>query len=59
MDHLVPLMVPTVNMEHLSLIQHQRKVLGLKKGFIVTNANCSTTGLVVALKPLHEKYLFI
>ena len=29
----VPLVVPTVNLSHLSLIQHQRKEFGLKKGF--------------------------
>ncbi|KAJ1561195.1 hypothetical protein HK405_004634 [Cladochytrium tenue] len=28
----------------------------LKKGFLVTNANCSTTGLVVPLKALQEKF---
>ena len=27
-----------------------------KGGFIVTNANCSTTGLVIALKPLHDLF---
>ena len=25
-------------------------------GYIITNANCSSTGLVVALKPLMDKY---
>ncbi len=56
MDPLVPLVVPLVNGDHLQLVRHQRKQLGLKRGFIVTNANCSTTGLVTALKPLHDAY---
>lgn len=53
----VPLVVPTVNWQHLKdLINYQRKLHNLKKGFIVTNANCSTTGLCVALKPLNDTY---
>ena len=56
MDGLVPLVVPLVNADHLDAIVEQRRRLGLRRGFIVTNANCSTTGLVVALKPLHDRY---
>jgi aspartate-semialdehyde dehydrogenase len=56
MDADVPLVVPYVNPEHLDVIKHQRKVLNLTRGAIVTNANCSTTGLVVALKPLHDAF---
>ncbi|KAJ9085369.1 aspartate-semialdehyde dehydrogenase [Entomophthora muscae] len=55
-DPSVPLVVPLVNADHLNLIPHQRKIHGLNKGFLVTNANCSTTGLVVALKPLMDAY---
>ncbi|KAJ1675153.1 aspartate-semialdehyde dehydrogenase [Spiromyces aspiralis] len=51
----VPLVVPVVNSEHMSLIDHQRRVYGSGKGFVVTNSNCSTSGLVVALKALHTK----
>jgi len=46
MDRGVPLIVPEVNARALED--------GLPKG-IVANPNCSTVGLVVALKPLHDE----
>lgn len=54
-DPLVPLVVPTVNLDHLKLIPHQRKshptVLAAKntvdKGFLVCNSNCAVIGLVI------------
>ncbi len=51
----VPLVVPEVNGDHLSLIEQQswRKQSG---GYIVTNPNCSAIGLVLALKPLQERF---
>eukprot|EP00834_Sanchytrium_tribonematis_P000109 NODE_3_length_80033_cov_0.932970.p25 type:complete len:331 gc:universal NODE_3_length_80033_cov_0.932970:27792-28784(+) len=51
MDPLVPLCVPYCNPEHLKLVERQKKEWKCN-GFIVTNANCSTTGLVVVLKSL-------
>jgi aspartate-semialdehyde dehydrogenase len=55
---LVPLIVPTVNPSHLSVVHEQRKAHSppLSRGFIVTNANCSTTGLVVPLKALEDAF---
>jgi len=50
-DKYVPLMIPEVNPEHLELIKKQDT-----SGAIVTNPNCSTIGMVMALKPLHEKF---
>ncbi len=50
-DNDVPLMIPEVNAEHLSLIDKQPY-----KGGIVTNPNCSTIGMVLALKPLHDAF---
>jgi len=47
MDDDVPLIIPEVNLDHLQLIDKQKT-----SGFIVTNPNCSTIGLVMALKPL-------
>jgi len=47
----VPLLVPDINPDHLDLIKFQKY-----KGKIVTNPNCSTTGLVMALKPLQDVY---
>ena len=52
MDPDVPLMVPEINMEHLELLKHQK----FPKGKIVTNPNCSTIGLALALKPLHDLF---
>ncbi len=51
----VPLVIPEVNADHLHLIEEQssRKETG---GYIVTNPNCSTIGLVLALKPLEERF---
>ncbi|RPB24050.1 aspartate-semialdehyde dehydrogenase [Terfezia boudieri ATCC MYA-4762] len=55
-DPLVPLIVPLVNINHFSVVPHQRKTYTLSKGFIITNANCSTTGLVVPLKALQDAF---
>ncbi|KAI5846498.1 semialdehyde dehydrogenase [Morchella snyderi] len=55
-EPMTPLMVPLVNTEHFSVIPAQRAHHKLNKGFMVTNANCSTTGLVVPLKALHDKF---
>ncbi|KAG0174312.1 hypothetical protein DFQ28_006773 [Apophysomyces sp. BC1034] len=52
----VPLIVPTVNTSHFDMIPHQRSLYNLSKGFLVTNANCSTTGLVVPLKALQDAF---
>src|ERR1700731_347176 len=51
----VPLVIPEVNPDHLSLLETQswRKESG---GYIVTNPNCSAIGLVLALKPLEERF---
>jgi aspartate-semialdehyde dehydrogenase len=51
----VPLVIPEINAEHLHLIEEQpsRKQSG---GYMVTNPNCSTIGLVMALKPLEERF---
>lgn len=47
----VPLLIPEVNAEHIELLTNQKW-----SGGIVTNPNCSTVGLVTALKPLHDAY---
>lgn len=56
MDADVPLLIPEVNPDHLQLIPIQRARRGWAKGFIVTDPNCSTAGLTVALKPLHDAF---
>jgi aspartate-semialdehyde dehydrogenase len=55
MDPLTPILIPEVNADHIRMIERQRtwKKSG---GFIITNANCTTTGLVVALRPLQDRF---
>jgi aspartate-semialdehyde dehydrogenase len=55
MDADVPLLIPEVNHETIGMVEN-------KKGFIVTNANCSTTGLAIPLKvlqPLGIRRVFV
>lgn len=51
MEPDVPLVVPEINPGHLGLIHAQQKNRGWQ-GMIVTNPNCSTIVLVMALGPL-------
>src|SRR5277367_5038283 len=53
MDHDVPLLVPEINPDHLRLIPGQQRARGWK-GQIVTNPNCSTVVLTMALAPLKQ-----
>jgi aspartate-semialdehyde dehydrogenase len=55
MDPDVPLVIPEINADHLSLIDVQRERRGWP-GAIVTNANCASTVVTVALAPLHEAF---
>ncbi|KAG0084916.1 hypothetical protein BGZ93_009356 [Podila epicladia] len=52
----VPLIVPMANPSHFDLLAHQRAKHSLSKGFLVTNANCSTSGMVVPLKALQDAF---
>ncbi len=54
----VPLVVPEVNADHLELLETQmwRRSNGGKGGYIVTNPNCCAIGLVMALKPLEDRF---
>jgi aspartate-semialdehyde dehydrogenase len=52
----VPLLIPEVNAAHLDAIAAQQKNRGYGSGFIVTNPNCSTAGLVLVLKPLADAF---
>ena len=56
MDAYVPLLIPEVNAAHLEAIPIQQKKCGYDRGFIVTNPNCSTAGLVLVLKPLADAF---
>jgi aspartate-semialdehyde dehydrogenase len=57
MDEDVPLLIPEINPDHLELVSKQKKSRGFpESGFIVTNANCSTTVLAMALAPLERAF---
>jgi aspartate-semialdehyde dehydrogenase len=55
MEPWVPLVIPEVNGDHLALLENQswRRKSG---GYIVTNPNCSAIGLVMALKPIVDRF---
>jgi aspartate-semialdehyde dehydrogenase len=51
MDPEVPLLIPEVNGRHVARLAGRERT-----GFIVTNPNCSVTGLALALAPLHRAF---
>ncbi len=53
MEADVPLLVPEINPGHLKLVPYQQQLRGWK-GQIVTNPNCSTVVLTMALGPLKQ-----
>src|SRR5262245_22091524 len=53
MDPLVPLLISEVNPDHLNLLSDQKSAKGWK-GAIVTNPNCATVVLAMALAPLRQ-----
>ena len=48
----VPLLIPEVNPDHIELIKSQK----YGSGAIITNPNCSTIGMILALKPLLDNF---
>jgi aspartate-semialdehyde dehydrogenase len=55
MEADVPLVVPEVNHDHIALVETQRGKRGWR-GCIVTNPNCSTIALTLAIAPLAERF---
>jgi aspartate-semialdehyde dehydrogenase len=51
----VPLIIPAVNGRHAELIKTQQKKRGWS-GFVVPIPNCTTTGMAIALAPLHQTF---
>ena len=51
----VPLLLPEVNADHIALVPHQRQQRGWS-GCIITNPNCTSTGLTIALKALQDSF---
>jgi len=55
MEQDVPLLIPEINAAHLDMLPGQREARGWA-GALVTNPNCSTAVLAMALAPLHEAF---
>jgi aspartate-semialdehyde dehydrogenase len=51
----VPILLPEVNADHAGLLEAQRRLRGWTGG-IVTNPNCTSTGLTVTLKALDDAF---
>lgn len=51
----VPILLPEVNPEHAHLVTTQRAQRGWS-GYIITNSNCTSTGMTVALKALQDSF---
>lgn len=56
MDEDVPLILAELNADHLALIERQRRNRGWDRGLIVTNSNCTSMPLAMALKPLDDAF---
>lgn len=54
-DPLTPILLPEVNADHTALIPAQ-KAANQREGFIVTNPNCTSTGMTIALKALQKSF---
>jgi len=54
-DPTVPILVPEINADQIALIPIQRKEHGWP-GFIITNPNCTSMGMTVALKALDDTF---
>src|SRR5881394_841174 len=55
MDADVPLLIPELNADHVGVIERQQKRRG-GRGYIVTNPNCSTIGLAMAIAPIERRW---
>ncbi len=50
----VPMVIPEINPEHFAVIEHQKKRLGTKRGFIAVKPNCSIQSYTPALSAWME-----
>ncbi len=53
MEEDVPLLIPEINASHLEVLERQKRAREWEHGYIVTNPNCTTVALALALAPLH------
>lgn len=51
----VPVLLADVNADHVRLLEIQRERRGWK-GVLITNPNCTTSGIALVLKPLHDAF---
>ncbi|PWH13302.1 MAG: aspartate-semialdehyde dehydrogenase [Anaerolineae bacterium] len=51
----VPILLPEVNADHIALLNTQRKQRSWSGG-ILTNSNCTCTGMTIALKALNDAF---
>jgi aspartate-semialdehyde dehydrogenase len=51
----VPLLLPEINADHIAAIEKQRARRS-GGGFIITNSNCSTMGLALAIAPIEKTW---
>ncbi len=51
----VPILLPEINADHIAVLRQQQANRGWKGG-IVTNSNCTSSGLSVALKALDDAF---
>jgi aspartate-semialdehyde dehydrogenase len=51
----VPVLIPEVNPEHINLVESQRRNRGWE-GYVVPGPNCTTVGLAMSLKPIHDAF---
>ena len=51
----VPVLIPEVNPGHIGLVETQRANRGWK-GYVLPGPNCTTIGLVMSLKPIHDAF---
>ena len=55
MEPDIPLLIPEVNSDHAELVRLQRNKRSWN-GTIVTNCNCTATGVTLSLKPLYDDF---
>jgi aspartate-semialdehyde dehydrogenase len=56
MEEDVPLLIPEINAEHLSLIEIQQHNRGFDRGFIITNPNCAVMSFAPPLAALDRAF---
>ena len=52
-DDDVPVIIPEINADHIVMLEQQKKNKGWS-GKLVTSPNCTTTGAVFPMKPIHD-----